>query len=129
MKIQGPLVVYQMSFAADAAATGIGIGLIGDTYFGWVRHGGLRGRQLNLVRILPEYRVVGSELSLISPPTDYEPARVRLLRDFLTSKLRPMMQACALAVAADKADRGQKRKRRGRQPSPPLDGATAVAQP
>jgi len=124
VKIQGPLVVYDMSFAADATATGLAIGLIGDSYFGWVRHGGLRDRWPDLVRVLPEYGVVGSELSLISPPRDYEPARVRLLRDFLTSKLRPMMQACALAVAADKADQARKEKRR-RQPSPPLEATTA----
>src|SRR4051812_33214621 len=125
VKIQGPLVVYEMSFAADATATGIGIGLIAESYFGWVRHGGLRGGWPELVRLLPDYGVVGSELSLISPPTDYEPARVRLLRDFLSDKLRPMMQACALAIAAEKAAVAKNEKRRGREPAPPPTSATA----
>ena len=43
VKIQGPLVVHEMSFAADAIATGVGIGLVPDVYLGWViEKGGLR---------------------------------------------------------------------------------------
>src|SRR5450755_4408858 len=34
--IQGPLVAHDMSFAADAIAAGIGIGLVPHMYFGWM---------------------------------------------------------------------------------------------
>jgi DNA-binding transcriptional LysR family regulator len=121
VKIQGPLVVDDMSFAADAVITGVGIGLIPEVYFGWVRQGRLRSRRPDLVRVLPDYGFVGAELSLVSPPTAYEPTRVALLRDFITERLRPMIQACALVVAADKeAQRAageRAAKRRERQPA------------
>ena len=37
VKVQGPLVVHEMSFAADAIAAGVGIGLVPEGYLGWVR--------------------------------------------------------------------------------------------
>jgi hypothetical protein len=37
-------------------------------------------------------------MSLVSPPTAYEPTRVALLRDFLAERLRPLMQACTVAA-------------------------------
>jgi len=46
--------------------------------------------------------VTGSELSLVSPPTAYEPTRVALLRDFLAERLRPLMQACSEAAQAQR---------------------------
>ena len=106
VKVQGPLVVHDLSVAVDAISAGIGIGLVPDMYLGWMIKGGMRrsgGR--DLVRVLPDHGVVGSELSLVSPTTAYEPTRVGLLRDFLTERLRPMMQACTLALEAEKVAR------------------------
>ncbi|HVV53438.1 MAG TPA: LysR family transcriptional regulator [Polyangia bacterium] len=105
VQVRGPLVVHDMSFAVDAISTGLGIGLVPDMYLGWIAKGKLRSRRPDLVRVLPDHGVVGSELSLVSPPTAYEPARVGLLRDFLTERLRPMIQACTLALEADKQAR------------------------
>src|SRR6185295_14435240 len=98
VKVQGPLVVHEMSFAADAVAAGAGIGLVAEAYCGWAMKGGLRTAGRDLVRVLPDYRGIGAELSLVSPPTAYEPTRVALLRDFLAERLRPLMQACAVAA-------------------------------
>ncbi|HLK91492.1 MAG TPA: LysR substrate-binding domain-containing protein [Polyangia bacterium] len=105
VEVSGPLIVHDAAFAADAILAGVGVGLIPDTYFGWLAKAGLRARGRQLERVLPDHGVVGSELSLVSPPTAYEPTRVGLLRDFLTEKLRPMIQACTLAMEADKAAR------------------------
>lgn len=120
VRISGPLVVHDMSFAADVLSTGLGIGLIPDLYLGWLAKGGLRVGRPELERVLPDHGVVGSELSLVSPPTAYEPARVKVFRDFLTEKLRPMIQACTLAVEADKKARHEAeeraRRRRGAAP-------------
>jgi DNA-binding transcriptional LysR family regulator len=113
--IQGPLVVHDMSFAADAIATGIGIGLVPDMYFGWMIKGGLRRARRDLVRLLPDHGVVGAELSLVSPPTAYEPARVALLRNFLGERLRPLMQACTLALEAERKTRRAAEERAQKQ--------------
>src|SRR4029078_11829664 len=86
VKVSGPLVGHDMSFAADVISTGLGIALIPDIYLGWLAKGGLRRGRPELERVLPDYGVVGAELSLVSPPTAYEPMRVKLLRDFLTEK-------------------------------------------
>ena len=112
VKVQGPLVVHEMSFAADAIAAGVGIGLVPEGYFGWVgrRRAGRAAPSRELVRVLADYRSIGSELNLVSPPTAYEPTRVALLRDFLAERLRPLMQACTCrrrgTTSHTTADRG-----------------------
>jgi DNA-binding transcriptional LysR family regulator len=97
VRIDGPLVAHDLSFAADAVAAGIGIALVPNAYLGWALKGGLRSDWTQLVRVLPEYGLRGAELTLVSPPVAYEPARVGLLRDFLTDRLRPIFEACAVA--------------------------------
>jgi DNA-binding transcriptional LysR family regulator len=109
VKVQGPLVVHEMSFAADAVAAGVGIGLVAEAYCGWAMKGGLRAASRDLVRVLPDHRGIGADLSLVSPPTAYEPTRVALLRDFLAERLRPMMQACT--EAAEEQRNGRRRAR------------------
>ena len=82
-------------FGALKRAVGVGIGLLPEAYLGWAIRGSRRSAvKKDLVRVLPEYGSTGAELTLVSPPTAYEPARVRLFRDFLTEQLRPLMQAC-----------------------------------
>jgi DNA-binding transcriptional LysR family regulator len=95
VSVQGPLVVNELSFVVDAIAAGVGIGLIPEAYFGWAMKGGLRRSHRELVRVLPEHRALGMDLSLVSPPTAYEPRRVALFRDFLAERLKPLMQACS----------------------------------
>jgi DNA-binding transcriptional LysR family regulator len=94
-QIQGPLIVNEMTFAVDAVLAGVGVGLIPEAYFGFAAKGGWRTPWRDLVRVLPDHRVTGAEVSLVSPPTAYEPTRVGLLRDFLATRLRPLMQACS----------------------------------
>jgi DNA-binding transcriptional LysR family regulator len=105
VKVQGPLVVREMSFAADAIAAGVGIGVVPGAYFGFAARGGLRSFRRSLIRVLPDHYVTGSELSLVSPPTAYEPTRVALLRDFLAERLRPLMQACSAAAEKQRTSR------------------------
>jgi DNA-binding transcriptional LysR family regulator len=105
VKIDGPLVVHEMSFATDVIAAGVGIGLVPEVYFGWAHQGGLRSAPLDLVRVLPDHAAAGPDVSLVSPPTTYEPARVRLFRDFLATRLQPLMQSCTLAIEEQKRAR------------------------
>lgn len=118
--VQGPLVVHEMSFAADAIAAGIGIGLVPEAYFGWgaamkamKKTGRSRPVRRDLVHVLPDYRVTGAEVSLVSPPTAYEPRRVALLRDFLAERLRPLMQACTEAAEEQRTSRRLTQQRAG----------------
>jgi DNA-binding transcriptional LysR family regulator len=105
VKVNGPLIAHDMSFAADAIASGIGIGLIPESYLGWSIAGRFRPPRRSLVRVLPDHRMAGTEVSLVSPPTAYEPARVALFRDFLAMRLQPLMQACAAAGQAEREKR------------------------
>jgi DNA-binding transcriptional LysR family regulator len=120
VKVQGPLVVQDMSFAADAIAAGVGIGLVPEAYLGWATKGRWRSPGRELVRVLPSHRTTGVELSLVSPPTAYEPARVGLLRDFLADRLRPLMQACSDAAE-------EERKRRAAPKATPSSAARSSA--
>jgi DNA-binding transcriptional LysR family regulator len=116
--IDGPLVVHEMSFAVDAIVAGIGIGLVPEIYFGWT---GPRGQAVRgeLVRVLPEYGLIGTEVALVSPTKSYEPARVKLLRDFLADRLVGMMRASAAVAAEEKGNRHKPRpKRRRAKPAP-----------
>lgn len=99
LRIDGPLIVHDMAFVADAIAAGVGIGLIPTAFFGFSAKGGLSSTSKNLVQVLREYHRPGAELTLVSPPVAYEPARVGLLRDFLAERIGPLLQACAAAEA------------------------------
>jgi DNA-binding transcriptional LysR family regulator len=112
VKIDGPLVVDDLSFLADAVAAGVGIGLMPEVYFGWLWKGGRRAPRRDFVRVLPDHGVTGAELSLVSPPTAYEPTRVALLRDFLAERLRPVMKACAAKIEEGKLARQAKARAR-----------------
>jgi DNA-binding transcriptional LysR family regulator len=105
IQVDGPLIVNDLSFLADAVAAGVGIGLMPEVYFGWLWKGGRRSPRRDFVRVLPEHGVTGADLNLVSPPTAYEPARVALLRDFFTERLRPLMESCRAAEAERKRTR------------------------
>jgi len=92
LKIDGPLVVQEYGFAADAIAAGVGIGLIPEAYFGFMAKRGRRSAHRELVRLLPDHSIPGTDLSLVSPPTAYEPARVGLLRDFLAEQMQTLLR-------------------------------------
>ncbi|MES1166031.1 MAG: LysR family transcriptional regulator [Verrucomicrobiota bacterium] len=109
--VDGPLIAHDMSFAVDAAAAGIGIALVPDAYHGWAMKGRLRASWKSLVRLLPDFFIDGAELSLVSPPVAYEPARVGLFRDFLAERLGPLMRGCAAAVEQARAQRRAGTKR------------------
>jgi len=118
VRVTGPLVAQDLPTNADAVAAGIGIGLLPDMYFGWLLKGGLDAKRTDFVRLLPEYGLQGSEVSLVSPTTTYEPARVRALRDFLADHLRPLLEKSAAPDADSSesaASRPSKRRRRSRR--------------
>jgi DNA-binding transcriptional LysR family regulator len=54
VKVQGPVVVHEVSFAADAITAGVGIGLLPEAYFGWAMMGGSRSATRKLIRVLPD---------------------------------------------------------------------------
>jgi DNA-binding transcriptional LysR family regulator len=120
--IDGPMLVHEMSFAVDAMAAGIGIGLVPEIFLG---RKGPRGRALRaeLVRVLPDYGVIGTEVALVSPSKVYEPARVKLLRDFLADRLSEMMQASTGGIAEEKRNGREPRPRRRR--AKPAPGASS----
>ena len=109
VKIDGPLIVHDMPVAADAAAAGIGIAFLPDAYFGWSLQAGRHAGGRDLVRLLPDHGLPGAELSLVSPPVAYEPARVGLFRDFLADRLSPLLKMCALALEKESAARRAKK--------------------
>jgi DNA-binding transcriptional LysR family regulator len=86
------MIIHEMDVAVDAVVAGVGIGLIPLAYLGFLEHAGRGATRRSLVRVLPDHQIPGAELSLVSPPTAYEPVRVKLFRDFLTERLRPLMQ-------------------------------------
>ncbi len=109
MAISGPLIAHEMAVAVDAAALGVGVAMIPDAYFGWTIKGGLRTEWKDMVRVLPEHFIPGADVSLVSPPVEYEPARVGLFRDFLTDRISPVVRGCATAVQRERAQRKAKR--------------------
>jgi DNA-binding transcriptional LysR family regulator len=111
VEVRGPLLVHDMAFAADAIAAGVGIGVVPEAYQGWIKKGGLRSAGGELVRVLPEFSETGADLSLVSPPTAYEPARVALFRDFLVERLRPLMHACEEQIRAERKSKGRSMER------------------
>src|SRR5438477_176382 len=81
--VAGPITVDELSFGTDVVAAGVGIGFVATIFAEGPRARARGGKRAPLVNVLPEYRLAGSELNLVSPPTAYEPTRVSLLRDFL----------------------------------------------
>lgn len=83
--VRGAITVDDLSFIASAAVAGLGI-----AYFPLA----LAVRPLaekRLVRVLPDYTWVTSDLSLVMPSGRHVPARVALLRDFLAEELRQLV--------------------------------------
>jgi DNA-binding transcriptional LysR family regulator len=113
VEIDGPIVVDELSFGSDVVGAGVGIGFVA-TFYAEGRRAGPRGhKRAPLVRVLPEYRMAGSELNLVSPPTAYEPTRVSLLRDFLAERYGEIFRRCNAVPAG-----GRTSVRRGRRSVP-----------
>ncbi|HVR60534.1 MAG TPA: LysR family transcriptional regulator [Polyangia bacterium] len=100
--VDGPLVLDEMEVAVDAVVAGVGIGLIPLGYLRFLEHGGRGATRRSLVRVLPRYQIPGAELNLVSPPNAYEPTRVKLFRDFLTERLRPLLRADAASSSRER---------------------------
>ena len=110
MAIDGPLVVHEMSFAVDAIVAGIGIGLVPEIYLGWTKGGARAGGARCWCGCCPSTASSAPRWPGI-PPTAYEPARVKLLRDFLADRLAGMMRACTAVAAEEKAARRAGRRK------------------
>ena len=136
-KIHGPLVVHDMAFAADAAAHRHRHRPLPDLYLGWMVKGGLRVGRTQLVRVLPDHGVrrrrdePGVAAHRLRADARRRPARLP------HRALGPMIQACTLAMEAEKTARRRRKKRRATRPqtseqtgernrrAPPVPAATA----
>lgn len=83
--VRGSINVDELSFVVSAAAAGIGIGYLPLALA--VRP----VAEKRLVRVLPDYTWITSDLSLVMPTGRHIPARVALLRDFLADELKQVM--------------------------------------
>ncbi len=82
--VRGPVSVDEMSFALQAVAAGLGIGLLPGI---GVRVASLRKSLPAPVRLLPEYESAAADLHVVSPPTRFQPASVTAFRQFLIEEL------------------------------------------
>jgi DNA-binding transcriptional LysR family regulator len=89
--VHGPLSVDEMSFAQQAVAGGIGIGLLP---IAGIRLVAARRMQTTLVRLLPEYSSGGADLNVVSPPTRFQAASVTAFRQFLIDELTEVWASC-----------------------------------
>lgn len=88
VEVTGPIGTDDLTFVISVAAAGAGVANLPLT---------LAARAVaekRLVRVLPGYAWIHSDLSLVMPSGRYIPARVTLLRDFLATELKPLVPPC-----------------------------------
>src|SRR5450432_584991 len=96
VSVSGPITADDLGYVRSLTMSGLGIALLPDAAV----HGDVRDGRL--VRVLPDYVLPGSALSLVSAPLRHVPARVTLLRDFLLQELTALAKGtpCALDAPA-----------------------------
>ncbi|MEP7053585.1 MAG: LysR family transcriptional regulator [Pseudomonadota bacterium] len=82
--VRGPLAVDEMSFAQQAVAAGLGIGLLPAL---GVRLAAARKALPAPVRLLPEYESASANIHIVSPPSRFQAAAVTAFRQFLIDEL------------------------------------------
>jgi DNA-binding transcriptional LysR family regulator len=82
--VRGPINGDEMGFVQQAVAAGAGIGLLPRIA---VRLVARSGAQLENIHLLPEYSLVGGDLSVVTPSTRFQSAAVTAFRDFLVAEL------------------------------------------
>jgi len=82
--VRGPLSADEIALVQQAVSAGMGIALL--PVIG-VRLAAARGALPLPVRLLPEYSVSGSGLSVVSPSARFQSASVTAFRDFLVAEL------------------------------------------
>jgi DNA-binding transcriptional LysR family regulator len=92
--VRGPVNVDDMPFVHNFALEGLGIALLPELL---VEPRIVAGE---LVRVLPQYRRLGSSLYIVHPATRRLPRRVALLRDFLFDALRAELTRCSRVSGA-----------------------------
>lgn len=80
--LRGRLQLSHFGAQREAALRGLGVALLPAFD---VQRDLAQGR---LVRVLPDWEVPPDELSLVRPPTPFEPAKLRAFIDFITAALR-----------------------------------------
>jgi DNA-binding transcriptional LysR family regulator len=88
VEVTGNLATDDLTFVISTAAAGAGVAYLPLT---------LAARAVadkRLVRVLPDYAWVHSDLSLVIPSGRYIPSRVSLLRDFLAAELKQLVPPC-----------------------------------
>ena len=80
--VRGRLLISNFATQREAALRGLGLAILPLLS---VREDLEIGR---LVAVLPDYEVHRGELSLVRPPTPFEPPKLRVFIDFITAALR-----------------------------------------
>ena len=88
VEVSGPLAADELAFVLKAATIGVGIAILPEMLGA---DAVARGR---LARVLPEYHLSGGGLFIVLPSTTNLPARVALLRDFLTDEIKRWHLRC-----------------------------------
>jgi DNA-binding transcriptional LysR family regulator len=84
VEVTGRMNVDELLFVRQALATGFGIGLLPIL----VESACTEKKKLDpLKRVLPDYRIRGAELAVVTPSGPKRPRRVTLLRDFLVEQM------------------------------------------
>lgn len=96
--VRGSISADDLTFIVHAAEAGAGIAFLPHVVV--ARPVAAR----RLVRVLPDYCVSRSDLSLVLPTGRHIPARVALLRDFLIEALRPQLIGHRAAAAARRGE-------------------------
>ena len=86
--IRGRLLMSNFAAEREAAVRGLGLAILPVLT---VRDD-LEARRL--VPVLPDYEVYHGVLSLVRPPTPFEPPKLRALIDFITAALRERASGC-----------------------------------
>jgi DNA-binding transcriptional LysR family regulator len=88
------ILANDISFLKKAILAGGGIALLPEFFTGREEH------SKKLVRILPEWRMPGSNLHVAYPSARYVPQRVIVFRDFLVKELGSLSSRCEQRAAA-----------------------------
>ncbi|MFM2419737.1 MAG: hypothetical protein RL385_4460 [Pseudomonadota bacterium] len=88
VEVRGSVSSNEMAFTISLAAAGQGIAFVPGMPAELLLRAG------TLARVLPDYDVRGTAVSLVYPKRPHEPRRAVVLRDFLTVELRKLFDAC-----------------------------------
>ncbi len=87
VSVRGPLSADELIFVRQAIEAGAGVGTLP---LSTVAKCARAGHSTQLVRVLPTYAIKGGAMYVVTPPLEFAPRRVLVLRDFLVEQLTLM---------------------------------------